>query len=155
MIPMRICAVEISGRSGLRPNWVSSSCQLSPRGRCISGGSMPPGGVESKVRKGAELKNAPISKPFWCTYPTRQRSLARLGLGLPGGLNDDFEAVRVPVLLLAGRHSRVFGRRAAHRVAGRFPNARTVVFEKSGHALQLEEPERFAEVVGDFAQDTV
>jgi hypothetical protein len=87
MIPMRICVVEISGRLGLRPNWVSSSCQLSPRGRCISGGSMPPGGVESKVRNGADLKNAPISKTFWCTYPNRQRSLARLGLRLPGGLN--------------------------------------------------------------------
>jgi pimeloyl-ACP methyl ester carboxylesterase len=68
---------------------------------------------------------------------------------------DDFESIRVPVLLLAGRHSRVFGRRAAQRVAGRFPDARTVVFEKSGHALQLEEPERFAEVVGEFVRDTV
>jgi pimeloyl-ACP methyl ester carboxylesterase len=68
---------------------------------------------------------------------------------------DDFESIQVPVLLLAGRHSRVFGRRAAKRVAGRFPDARTVIFSKSGHALQLEEPERFAEVVREFVRDTV
>jgi pimeloyl-ACP methyl ester carboxylesterase len=68
---------------------------------------------------------------------------------------DEFASIRVPVLLLAGGHSRVLGRRAARRVAGRFPYARTVVLEESGHALQLEEPERFAEVVGRFVRDTV
>jgi pimeloyl-ACP methyl ester carboxylesterase len=68
---------------------------------------------------------------------------------------EDFESIHVPVLLLAGRHSGVLGPSAAERVASRFPDARTVVFEESGHAPQLEEPERFAEIVGEFVQNTV
>jgi pimeloyl-ACP methyl ester carboxylesterase len=67
---------------------------------------------------------------------------------------DDFESVRVPVLLLAGRHSGVFGLAAAERVSGRFPEVRVAIFEESGHALQLEEPERFADVVGEFVLGT-
>jgi pimeloyl-ACP methyl ester carboxylesterase len=65
---------------------------------------------------------------------------------------DDFERVRVPLLLLARRYSAVFGPGAAKRIASRFSDARVVAFEESGHALQLEEPARFAEVVGDFQE---
>jgi pimeloyl-ACP methyl ester carboxylesterase len=60
------------------------------------------------------------------------------------------EDVTVPTLVLAGRHSLVLGSDAAHRAAERLPDAQVVIFERSAHALALEEPERFQDVVADF-----
>jgi pimeloyl-ACP methyl ester carboxylesterase len=67
---------------------------------------------------------------------------------------DEFERIGVPVLLLVGRHSSVFGSKAAGRVARQFSDARVAVFRNSAHAVQLEEPALFAEVVTLFVKET-
>lgn len=62
----------------------------------------------------------------------------------------DLEKIAVPTLVLTGRHSLVLGSDAAQGVARRLRDARVVIFEQSAHALALEEPETFQNVVADF-----
>lgn len=80
--------------------------------------------------------------------------------GLPGSEDDDEEDdeplidelrwIEVPCLVLVGRHSDVLGPEHGRVAAERLPDGELVVFEESGHALQLEEPEKFQEVVAEF-----
>lgn len=62
----------------------------------------------------------------------------------------ELEKVAVPTLVLAGRHSEVMGPDAAQRAAQRLPDGEVVIFEQSAHALALEEPARFQDVVAEF-----
>ena len=81
--------------------------------------------------------------------------------GLPGGegdeddgeeeaLIDELRSITVPTLVLAGRHSTVLGPDHGRQAAKHLPEGELVVFEESGHSLQLEEPERFQDVVAGF-----
>ncbi len=65
-------------------------------------------------------------------------------------LADLLSMIEVPTLVLTGRHSTLLGPEDARAAAKRLPRGRVVVFEHSGHALQLEEPGRFQEVVAAF-----
>lgn len=58
--------------------------------------------------------------------------------------------VRLPVLVLTGRKSRIFPWRSGEWLAQHFPDARHVVFEESGHCPFLEEPDKFNEVLRTF-----
>lgn len=58
--------------------------------------------------------------------------------------------VAVPALVLVGRHDPQTPLPCSAELVAGIPNSRLVVFERSGHAPFLEEPERFAEVVGQF-----
>ena len=58
----------------------------------------------------------------------------------------------VPTLVLAGRHSLVMGPDAARRATERLPDGQVVIFEDSAHALALEEPARFQDVVAGFVK---
>ena len=62
----------------------------------------------------------------------------------------ELEKVAVPTLVLAGRHSQVMGPDAAQRAAERLPDSEVVIFEQSAHALALEEPVLFQDVVAEF-----
>ncbi len=79
--------------------------------------------------------------------------------GLPGSedeeeedepLIDELPSIAVPSLVLAGRHSQVLGPEHGRAAAERLPDGELVVFEESAHTLQLEEPEKFQEVVAEF-----
>ncbi|MFC4907402.1 alpha/beta fold hydrolase [Actinomadura gamaensis] len=59
----------------------------------------------------------------------------------------------LPVLVLVARKDRVFDWRGPAWVGDRVPAARTVFFERSGHALFLDEPEKFNRVVAGFHAD--
>lgn len=59
-------------------------------------------------------------------------------------------SIRCPTLVVVGRHDWITPVAASERIAGLIPGARLEVFERSGHAPQLEEPERFQAVVRDF-----
>jgi proline iminopeptidase len=59
----------------------------------------------------------------------------------------------VPTLILAGRHDWITPpREGSEPLHSRIPNARLVVFEKSGHFPFAEEPARFIETVSDFVR---
>ncbi len=62
----------------------------------------------------------------------------------------ELEKIAVPSLVLAGRHSLVMGPDAAQRAARRLQDGRAVIFEHSAHALALEEPDRFQDLLAEF-----
>jgi proline iminopeptidase len=61
--------------------------------------------------------------------------------------------IRVPTLVLAGRYDRICPPSASLRIARAIPEARLVVFERSGHRPELEESDRWFTVVSDFLRE--
>jgi pimeloyl-ACP methyl ester carboxylesterase len=62
----------------------------------------------------------------------------------------ELEKIAVPTLVLTGRHSLVLGPDAAEGVARQLQHGKVIVFEHSAHALALEEPENFQNVIAEF-----
>lgn len=63
--------------------------------------------------------------------------------------------IRVPTLVICGRHDWITPLEASEEIAREIPGARLVVFDHSGHGPQTEEPERFHQVVRDFLREVV
>ena len=59
-------------------------------------------------------------------------------------------SIRVPTLVLVGRDDWITPPEFARELAAGIPNARLVEFARSGHNTFVEEPRRFAAVVGGF-----
>jgi pimeloyl-ACP methyl ester carboxylesterase len=68
----------------------------------------------------------------------------------PRSLLAQAERVSAPVLLIYGRLDQLVDLRSVHKVADRFPDARTVVLPDSGHVPQMEHPEMVAGVWRDL-----
>jgi non-heme chloroperoxidase len=68
-------------------------------------------------------------------------------------LRDRLDKVDVPVLLLHGRHDQVASPGWTEYMLPRLSNARVVWFENSGHALMVEEPDKFSQAIADFVED--
>jgi pimeloyl-ACP methyl ester carboxylesterase len=60
------------------------------------------------------------------------------------------EKLSVPTLVMAGEEDTVYPPELAREMAKRIPGAELVMFERTGHLANLEEPERFNKVVFDF-----
>jgi 3-oxoadipate enol-lactonase len=60
------------------------------------------------------------------------------------------EKIAVPTLVITGDEDRVYPLALTQRMAQRIPNSELVVLESCGHLSNLEQPERFNEVVLDF-----
>jgi proline iminopeptidase len=58
--------------------------------------------------------------------------------------------LRVPTLVIAGRHDWICGPRWAAELREGIPGARLVMFENSGHFPHVEEPAGFAEAIAGF-----
>lgn len=61
-----------------------------------------------------------------------------------------FDRLTMPVLVIAGRHDGAAQPAGLRELARRLPNARFVEYERSGHFVYLDEPERFARELADF-----
>lgn len=75
--------------------------------------------------------------------------------GLWGSLTaEDFRAALpgfdLPTLITHGAHSQLYHPDVGKDLAARLPGAQRVLFEHSGHALHLEEPERFNDALIQF-----
>lgn len=72
--------------------------------------------------------------------------------GVPDTVDDRgrLGGLKVPALVLVGRHDFICGVRWAEELHALIPGAELVVFEDSGHFAHIEEPTRFAEVVERF-----
>lgn len=62
---------------------------------------------------------------------------------------DRIDAVAAPTLLVSGRHDEATPE-TVQPYFDRIPDVRWEIFEESSHMPHVEEPERFAEVVGGF-----
>jgi pimeloyl-ACP methyl ester carboxylesterase len=60
------------------------------------------------------------------------------------------EELAVPTLVLTGDEDRVYPVELTQRMAQRIRGAELVVLEGCGHLSNLEQPERFNEVLADF-----
>jgi len=60
------------------------------------------------------------------------------------------ENIRVPTLVIAGDEDTVYPPALAREVARRIPGARLVMVEGAGHLVNLEQPERFNQLVLEF-----
>jgi proline iminopeptidase len=76
---------------------------------------------------------------------------AAFGAAVPAyDLRDRLHEIAVPTLIVVGRHDWITPVEASEEMAAGIPGAELVIFEHSGHSPQLEENERFIEVVRDF-----
>jgi len=60
----------------------------------------------------------------------------------------------VPLLLLCGEHDSLIPVKHGHETHALLPASRLEVFTESGHFPQLDQPERFIDVLGDFIDST-
>lgn len=60
-------------------------------------------------------------------------------------------SITQPTLIIHGAHSQLYGSGTAEYLASALPNARTIRFDGSAHAPQLEQPELFNRSIRDFA----
>ena len=60
------------------------------------------------------------------------------------------ERIAVPTLVITGDEDRVYPLELTRRMARRIPGAELVVLEQCGHLSNLEQPERFNDVLLDF-----
>ena len=63
------------------------------------------------------------------------------------------EKLAVPTLVITGDEDRVYPLELTERMARRIPGAHLVVLEACGHLSNLEQPERFNEVLLEFLRD--
>jgi len=68
------------------------------------------------------------------------------GLSYAEQLNE----VKVPTLVIAGRHDPEAGLSCSEELNEGIPDARLFIFEESGHSPFIEEADLFAETVGSF-----
>ncbi|HEV2014166.1 MAG TPA: alpha/beta hydrolase [Candidatus Dormibacteraeota bacterium] len=61
--------------------------------------------------------------------------------------------LRMPTLLIWGRHDHIFPASHAEAARNRIPNGRVEIFDDSGHTPQMEEPDRFNRLVLDFLRE--
>lgn len=60
------------------------------------------------------------------------------------------ESISVPTLVIAGEEDTVYPPELARAMAKRLPRAELIMFERTGHLANLEQPERFNKAVLDF-----
>ncbi len=65
-------------------------------------------------------------------------------------LLDRLGAIRAPTLIIVGLHDRNIGVDVCKEAAARIPSARLVIFERSAHFPEMEEPERYAAMIREF-----
>ena len=96
-----------------------------------------------------------MSKPeYRAAYLSALRSIAgstTLRDGIMVG--DRLKALRMPTLLIWGRHDHIFPAAVAEKALALLPHARLEVFEDCGHTPQMEDPDRFNRSVLDFLRE--
>jgi non-heme chloroperoxidase len=83
----------------------------------------------------------PAYAAYWCF-----RSL------LEEDLRENLARLDIPTLLVHGRHDQVCDVRWIDYMAARIRDVTTVFLENSGHALMVEEPDRFSDEIARFAR---
>jgi len=88
------------------------------------------------------------------TRITPESARAFTELDAPGfDTREELKKLRVPTMILAGRHDFACTPGRAAEMNGLMPNSRLVVFERSGHFPYLEEPQGFALAVRAFLSE--
>jgi proline iminopeptidase len=68
-------------------------------------------------------------------------------------LRPHLRKIRVPTLVIVGRHDFITNVAMAEEMVKHIPNARLEIFEDSGHFALVEEPEKFYRVIKEFVEN--
>ena len=90
---------------------------------------------------------AAVTSPLRYSLAARRRILASYDRY---DVRDGLRSIRAPTLVIVGKDDWITPPEFARELAAAIPGARSVVFPRSGHNTFVEEPRRFASVVGDF-----
>jgi pimeloyl-ACP methyl ester carboxylesterase len=82
------------------------------------------------------------------------RSVVEPGGQRIGAADRLYLARHLPLMLLWGERDTIIPVSHAHDASERLPGSRLEVFRRSGHFPQLDEPERFIDVIVDFVEAT-
>lgn len=92
----------------------------------------------------------------WASFEFARNDPARIGRIWASLMDQDFRPllgrIRQPTLIVHGAHSHLYDAATAEQLARLLPNAETARFSDSGHAPQIEEPEKFNDAVRAFAR---
>jgi 2-succinyl-6-hydroxy-2,4-cyclohexadiene-1-carboxylate synthase len=80
------------------------------------------------------------------------RLLRTAGQGVLEPVWHELLTLQLPLLAIAGARDEGYTR-AAGQIAATAPNARAAIVEEAGHAPQLQQPERVAELIAEFRGD--
>jgi len=95
-------------------------------------------------------------REYRAAYLSALRSIAGMRSLRDGVVVDArLPELRMPTLLVWGRHDHIFPPSHAESALKRLPNGRVEIFEDSGHTHQMEEPDRFNRLVLDFLKEPV
>jgi pimeloyl-ACP methyl ester carboxylesterase len=109
---------------------------------------------------GASIFAQPLdaeSRPLalWAAEEFARTDRAAVGALWASLVGEDFRPmladIRQPTLVVHGAQSHLYGSDTAHHLVGALPNARAIMFERSGHAPHLEQPDLFNQILRDFA----
>ena len=112
-----------------------------------------PGSIEQilsddRIANHREMLGMPA---YRAAYLSALRSVAGMRRVRDGVLVEDrLGDLSMPTLLVWGRHDHIFPPSHAEEAARRIPDAGFEIFEDSGHTPQMEEPERFNQLVLGF-----
>jgi 2-succinyl-6-hydroxy-2,4-cyclohexadiene-1-carboxylate synthase len=81
-------------------------------------------------------------------------SLRGMGAGRPPAVWHRLAELRMPVLLVVGARDRRY-RQIGERMLRALPDARLEVVAEAGHTVHLDQPDRFADLVGAFVRQQV
>ena len=106
--------------------------------------------IEEIARGHATLADGEARAAFVQTL----RSVVEPGGQRVNAANRLYLTQRLPVLLIWGQHDTLIPVAHAHETHTLLPASRLEVFSDSGHFPQLDEPERFIDVLGEFIEST-
>ena len=91
----------------------------------------------------------------WASLEFARNDPAKIGAIWASLVDEDFRPllgrIEHPTLIVHGAHSQLYDATTAEHLARVLPNAEAVEFAASGHAPQIEEPDRFNAVITAFA----
>jgi pimeloyl-ACP methyl ester carboxylesterase len=101
------------------------------------------------------LDSATRPMALWAGEEFARTDPAAVGTLWASLVGEDFRPmlrrVRQPTLVIHGAQSHLYGSDTADHLVRALPNARAVMFERSGHAPHLEQPDLFNETLREFA----
>ncbi|MCL5677083.1 MAG: alpha/beta fold hydrolase [Firmicutes bacterium] len=136
-LPMDLAALErlFGGRVSGNEEFRSSFAMIQP--------------LYNVVYDPEEGKKALAAIPF--RYETHNWAFGRNQPGFD--IVHRLKEIRVPTLVIVGRHDWITPLEASEEIAREIPGSRLVIFEHSGHSPQKEENARFLQLVRDFLQE--
>ncbi|MGM1047257.1 MAG: alpha/beta fold hydrolase [Bacillota bacterium] len=100
------------------------------------------------------LENAVETENGWC-YRFDKSNLSESQKKLNGNWWDDFLNSSCPTILLHGKESWVVSQDHIEDMASKRKNTKFVVFSKSGHTVNLDEPQKYFDVVNQFLDELI